>query len=100
MGVKGLTRFCRERQNYICEVYNISKIPHKSLKIIVDGNAYLYHLYSSFKLDWINGGDYDEFATRLRCELQIWEENKVHLFFVFDGLPEHKKRGLQVFSLF
>ncbi|KAG0330266.1 hypothetical protein BG004_002141 [Podila humilis] len=58
---------------------------------ILDGNAYIHHLYCTGPFEWIWGGQYSAFANLLTAQVQALEDAGFGLIVLFDGaLPLQK----------
>ncbi|KAI8604477.1 hypothetical protein EDD21DRAFT_333178, partial [Dissophora ornata] len=59
---------------------------------IIDGNAYIHHLYCG-QFEWIFGGQYSSFVTLLTAHIRALQSCGFHLKVLFDGpLPLQKLR--------
>ncbi|KAG0033742.1 hypothetical protein BGZ81_007500 [Podila clonocystis] len=102
MGVLGLysyfeSRSLGQRKNWASSRSNSS--PHtdnilaKQRYFILDGNAFIHHLYCGGPFEWIWGGQYSAFANHLTAHVQALENAGFRLHFLFDGpLPMQKLR--------
>lgn len=58
---------------------------------ILDGNAYIHHLYCG-QFEWIWGGQYSSFVNLLTAHIRALENSGFRLQFLFDGpLPAQKR---------
>jgi hypothetical protein len=58
---------------------------------ILDGNAYIHHLYCG-QFEWIWGGQYSSFVNLLTAHIRALEKSGFRLQFLFDGpLPAQKR---------
>ncbi|KAF9417353.1 hypothetical protein BGZ94_010014 [Podila epigama] len=58
---------------------------------IMDGNAYIHHLYSRGPFEWIWGGQYSAFVKHLTAQIRALQSAGFTLRFLFDGpLPLQK----------
>ncbi|KAF9137156.1 Protein asteroid 1 [Mortierella sp. GBA39] len=59
---------------------------------ILDGNAYIHHLYCG-QFEWIWGGQYSSFVNLLTAHIRALENSGFRLQFLFDGpLPVQKRQ--------
>ncbi|KAF9375460.1 hypothetical protein CPB97_011451 [Podila verticillata] len=100
MGVLGLysyfeSRSLGQRKNWTSNRSNSSthsdNILTKQRCFILDGNAFIHHLYCGGPFEWIWGGQYSAFANHLTAHVQALENAGFQLQFLFDGpLPMQK----------
>ncbi|KAG0071022.1 hypothetical protein BGZ93_008521 [Podila epicladia] len=100
MGVLGLysyfeSRSLGQRKNWSSSRSNSA--PHtenilaKQRYFILDGNAFIHHLYCGGPFEWIWGGQYSAFANHLTAHVRALEHAGFRLHFLFDGpLPLQK----------
>ncbi|KAF9297831.1 hypothetical protein BGZ74_009629 [Mortierella antarctica] len=100
MGVLGLysyfeSRSLGQRKNWASRISSPSShtdnILAKQRYFILDGNAFIHHLYCGGPFEWIWGGQYSAFANHLTAHVQALENAGFRLHFLFDGpLPMQK----------
>ncbi|KAF8933630.1 hypothetical protein BGZ52_007155 [Haplosporangium bisporale] len=100
MGVLGLYSYFEskslgQRKNWTSNRSNSSTHSDNNLTkqrcFILDGNAFIHHLYCGGPFEWIWGGQYSAFANHLTAHVQALENAGFRLQFLFDGpLPMQK----------
>ncbi|KAG0319723.1 hypothetical protein BG000_003800, partial [Podila horticola] len=100
MGVLGLysyfeSRSLGQRKNWASSRSNSSlhtdNVLAKQRYFILDGNAFIHHLYCGGPFEWIWGGQYSAFANHLTAHVKALENAGFRLHFLFDGpLPMQK----------
>ncbi|KAF9132092.1 Protein asteroid 1 [Mortierella sp. 14UC] len=69
-----------------------TNLPSKRRFFILDGNAYIHHLYCG-QFEWIWGGQYSSFVNLLTAHIRALENSGFRLQFLFDGpLPVQKRQ--------
>ncbi|RUS18743.1 XPG domain containing-domain-containing protein [Endogone sp. FLAS-F59071] len=96
MGIKGLYSFVQQTPSL---AHHIEWPLHPTTplvspqRLVIDGNAYVYFLYCG-RLDWIQGGQYQDFAELLRRHISALCGAGFDLAFLFDGpLPSQKHQN-------
>ncbi|RUS24035.1 XPG domain containing-domain-containing protein [Jimgerdemannia flammicorona] len=96
MGIKGLHSYIQQTpslahtKEWPLHPDSSPAVPHR---LVIDGNAYVHHLYSG-SLDWVHGGQYTALATLLRLHTSTLQQAGFDLLFLFDGpLPLHKRQN-------
>ncbi|KAF9049890.1 hypothetical protein BJ165DRAFT_1329774, partial [Panaeolus papilionaceus] len=85
MGVHGLTTYLREKQRLLSASKLVTSSHPQSIPIVVDGWSFIYHIYNTFNLPWVYGGEYTEFSRLVRHVVESWMKVGLQIFFVFDG---------------
>ncbi|PPR05256.1 hypothetical protein CVT24_008282 [Panaeolus cyanescens] len=85
MGVHGLTTYLREKQRLLSTAKLITSSQPQAIPIVVDGWSFIYHIYNSYNLPWVYGGEYSEFSRLVRHIVECWMKIGLQIFFVFDG---------------
>lgn len=96
MGIKGLYAFIQQTPSL---AHHIEWPLHPTIpsispqRLVIDGNAYVYFLYCG-RLDWVQGGQYQDFAELLRLHISALCGAGFDLVFLFDGpLPSQKHQN-------
>lgn len=87
MGILGLTTFINNNPQ-ITEGFSLH-----STKVVIDGNSLYHFLYNKDKLDFLHGGDYDQYADKIREFFSLLQSCNIQPYVVFDGgnEPNDKK---------
>ena len=88
MGIRGLT-------SYVDSISSLwREIELQNTTVIVDGNALYHHLYTSSKLDYQSGGQYEGFHDITISFFNSLKSNNVEAFVVLDGALDPSERKL------
>ena len=88
MGIRGLT-------SYVDSISSLwREIELQNTEVIVDGNALYHHLYTSSKLDYQSGGQYEGFHDITVSFFNSLKSNSVEAFVLLDGALDPSERKL------
>ena len=88
MGIRGLT-------SYVDSISSLwTEIRLQNTKVIVDGNALYHHLYTSSKLDYQSGGQYEGFHDITVSFFNSLKSNSVEALVHLDGAYDPSERKL------
>ena len=88
MGIRGLT-------SYVDSISSLwREIELQNTEVIVDGNALYHHLYTSSKLDYQSGGQYEGFHDITVSFFNSLKSNNVEAFVLLDGALDPSERKL------
>jgi hypothetical protein len=94
MGVKGLKYFVS--RNAQPERLNLTEIASRSqrpIKMLIDGHSFLFFLAGRSSIDFVHGGDHEEFVIYLSQLLHAFNDSSIHLDIIFDGCEIEKKKA-------
>lgn len=89
MGILGLTTFIKNNPQ-ITEDFSLH-----STKVVIDGNSLYHFLYNKDKLDFLHGGDYDQYADKIREFFGLLQSCNIQPYVVFDGGNEPNEKKFQ-----
>lgn len=95
MGVRGLGKFIEEnaqknRVNLI-ELAKQLKKENKELKLVIDALGFIHYLYTEKKLNWLFGGQYEEFVYEIKKYVSHFTSHGISLHFIIDGALQQSK---------
>lgn len=89
MGISGLTTFMDDNLKLIKE------FPLHDTKVVIDGNN-LYHLiFYNNHVDFLHGGDYDQYARKIKEFFSLLSSCNIQPYVVFDGGYEQDDKKFQ-----
>lgn len=89
MGISGLTTFMDDNLQLIKE------FPLHDTKVVIDGNN-LYHLiFYNHHVDFLHGGDYDQYARKIKEFFSLLSSCNIQPYVVFDGGYEQDDKKFQ-----
>lgn len=89
MGILGLTTFM-DNNTWIFEKVNLH-----DTKVVIDGNNLYHFIFFKYKVDFVHGGDYDQFAIRIKEFFSILHACNIQPYVVIDGGYEQDDRKFQ-----
>lgn len=89
MGILGLTTFIKNNPQ-ITEEFTLH-----STKVVIDGNSLYHFLYNKDKLDFLHGGDYNQYADKIREFFSLLQSCNIQPYVVFDGGNEPNEKKFQ-----
>lgn len=89
MGILGLTTFIKNNPQ-ITEDFTLH-----STKVVIDGNSLYHFLYNKDKLDFLHGGDYNQYADKIREFFSLLQSCNIQPYVVFDGGNEPNEKKFQ-----
>lgn len=89
MGISGLTTFMDDNLKLLKE------FPLHDTKVVIDGNN-LYHLiFYNNHVDFLHGGDYDQYARKIKEFFSLLSSCNIQPYVVFDGGYEQDDKKFQ-----
>ena len=79
MGISGLTTFMDDNLQLIKEY------PLHDTKVIIDGNNLYHLLFYNNHVDFLHGGDYDQYARKIKEFFNTLQSCNIEPYVVFDG---------------
>ena len=69
------------------------KVNLHDTKVVIDGNNLYHFIFFKYNVDFVHGGDYDQFAIRIKEFFSILHACKIQPYVVIDGgyEPDDKK---------
>lgn len=89
MGILGLTTFIKNNPQ-ITEEFSLH-----STRVVIDGNSLYHFLFNKDKLDFLHGGDYDQYANKIREFFSLLQSCNIQPYVVFDGGNEPNEKKFQ-----
>ncbi|XP_052093000.1 protein asteroid homolog 1-like [Mytilus californianus] len=87
MGVQGLTTIVNKNEKILFKDKEISKT-----KLVIDGNSLIYYLYENRYINLKHGGDYNDYADRIKTFFSALRSNQICSYVVMDGGYEIDRR--------
>lgn len=79
MGIKGLTTFMKSNPQLMEE------IRLHDTEVVIDGNSLYHFVFYSNQLDFLHGGDYDQYAYKIIKFFNLLHCCNIQSYIVFDG---------------
>ncbi|XP_052676530.1 protein asteroid homolog 1-like isoform X1 [Crassostrea angulata] len=79
MGIKGLTTFMKSNPQLMKE------IRLHDTEVVIDGNSLYHFIFYSNQLDFLHGGDYDQYAYKIIKFFNLLHCYNIQPYIVFDG---------------
>lgn len=89
MGILGLTTFINNNPQ-LTDEFRLC-----DTKVVIDGNSLYHFLYYKNKLDLLYGGDYDQYALKIREFFSLLHSCNIKPYVVFDGGNEPNDKKFQ-----
>lgn len=80
MGISKLTTFMNDNLRLLFKEHQLH-----STKVVVDGNSLYHFIFYENKVDFVHGGDYYDYAIKIKEFFRLLQSCNIQPFVVFDG---------------